>query len=164
VILTSNLGSDAYQLGQRLRSDGGVPLLTPPPSSEQVHERVMDAVREHFRPELLNRIDDIVIFRALGLDQISRIVSIQLVGLRKRLAERKMSLDLTPAGQELLAREGYDPVYGARPLKRTIQREIVQPLALRLLKGDFRDGDTIVVDGEGGKIAFTRAEVGSATA
>ncbi len=164
VIMTSNLGGDAYQLGQRLRSEGGVPLLTPPPSDEQVRERVMDSVREHFRPELLNRIDEIVIFRALGLDQIGRIVSIQLIGLRKRLAERKISLELTPAGQDLLAREGYDPVYGARPLKRTIQKEIVQPLAMRLLKGEFRDGDTIVVDADGGQITFKRAEVASPTA
>ena len=117
VIMTSNLGSDAYQLGQRYRSEGGVPVLSTPPSDEQVRERVMDAVREHFRPELLNRIDEIVIFRSLGMEQISQIVTIQLGGLRKRLAERKITLDLTPAAQELLAREGYDPVYGARPLK-----------------------------------------------
>ena len=164
VIMTSNLGSDAYQLGQRARTEGGVPLLSPPPSAEQVRERVMEAVREHFRPELLNRIDEIVIFHALGMEQISQIVQIQLIGLRKRLAERKMSLELSPAGQELLAREGFDPVYGARPLKRTIQKEIVQPLALRLLKGDFHDGDTILVDADNGQIVFKRAEVASQTA
>ena len=121
----------------------------------------MEAVREHFRPELLNRIDEVVIFHALGLEQISSIVTVQLAGLRKRLAERKITLELTPAGQELLAREGFDPVYGARPLKRTIQKEIVQPLAMSLLRGDFRDGDTIVADAEGGKLAFRRAEVTS---
>jgi ATP-dependent Clp protease ATP-binding subunit ClpB len=163
VIMTSNLGSDAYQLGQRFRSDGGVPVLSTPPSGEQVRERVMDAVREHFRPELLNRIDEIVIFRSLGIEQISQIVTIQLGGLRKRLAERKISLELTPAAQELLAREGYDPVYGARPLKRTIQKEIVQPLAMALLRGDFRDGDTIVADAEGTSLAFRRAEATAPT-
>jgi ATP-dependent Clp protease ATP-binding subunit ClpB len=161
VIMTSNLGSDAYQLGQRFRSEGGVPVLSTPPSSEQVRERVMEAVREHFRPELLNRIDEVVIFGALGLEQINEIVTIQLVGLRKRLAERKITLELTQSGQELLAREGFDPVYGARPLKRTIQKEIVQPLAMSLLRGDFRDGDTIVADAEGSKLAFRRAEVTS---
>ena len=164
VIMTSNLGSDAYQLGQRYRTDGGVPVLSAPPSAEQVRERVMDAVREHFRPELLNRIDEVVIFRSLGLEQISAIVTIQLGGLRKRLAERKISLELTPAAQELLAREGYDPVYGARPLKRTIQKEIVQPLAMALLRGEFRDGDTIVADAEGTSLAFRRAEATAPTA
>jgi ATP-dependent Clp protease ATP-binding subunit ClpB len=164
VIMTSNLGSDAYQLGQRFRSEGGVPVLAAPPSGEQVRERVMDAVREHFRPELLNRIDEVVIFRSLGLEQISEIVTIQLGGLRKRLAERKISLELTPAAQELLAREGYDPIYGARPLKRTIQKEIVQPLAMALLRGDFRDGDTIVADAEGNALAFRRAEATAPTA
>jgi ATP-dependent Clp protease ATP-binding subunit ClpB len=118
----------------------------------------MDAVREHFRPELLNRIDEVVIFRPLGMEQISNIVTIQLGSLRKRLAERKITLELTPAGQELLAREGYDPVYGARPLKRTIQKTIVQPLAMALLRGDFHDGDTIVADAEGSALAFRRAE------
>src|ERR1043166_3574072 len=93
-----------------------------------------------------------------------RVVAIQLGGLRKRLSERKIKLELTPSGQELLAREGYDPVYGARPLKRTIQKEIVQPLAMALLRGDFRDGDTIVADAAGGQIAFRRAEVASQTA
>jgi ATP-dependent Clp protease ATP-binding subunit ClpB len=164
VIMTSNLGSDAYQLANRLRSDGGVPILSTPPSAEQVRERVMDAVREHFRPELLNRIDEVVIFRALGMEQISSIVNIQLGGLRKRLAERKISLELTPAAQELLAREGYDPVYGARPLKRTIQKEIVQPLAMALLRGDFRDGDAILADAEGNKLAFRHAPIPSPTA
>jgi len=164
VIMTSNLGSDAYQLGQRYRSEGGVPVLTTPPSDEQVRERVMEAVREHFRPELLNRIDEIVIFRPLGMEQIGQIVTIQLGGLRKRLAERKITLDLTTAAQELLAREGYDPVYGARPLKRTIQKEIVQPLAMALLRGDFRDGDTIVADAQGTSLAFRRAEATAPTA
>ena len=97
----------------------------------------MDAVREHFRPELLNRIDEIVIFHALGPEQIKQIVDIQLRGLRERLAERKIELELTRCGQGVLAVEGFDPVYGARPLKRAIQKKIVQPLAMRLLRGDF---------------------------
>jgi ATP-dependent Clp protease ATP-binding subunit ClpB len=144
VIMTSNLGSQWI-------TERGL-------SWESIRERVMAAVREHFRPELLNRIDEVVIFRPLGLEQITRIVDIQLRGLRKRLAERKIELELTPAATELLAREGFDPVYGARPLKRTIQKEIVQPLAMRLLQGDFHDGDTIVVEARAGQIEFRRAE------
>ena len=122
----------------------------------------MEAVRAHFRPELLNRIDDIVIFQALGLAEIKEIVEIQLRGLRVRLAERKIDLELTEAAREQLAREGFDPVYGARPLKRAIQREIVQPLAMRLLRADFRDGDTVVLDARDGKLDFRRAEAGVA--
>jgi ATP-dependent Clp protease ATP-binding subunit ClpB len=145
VIMTSNLGSQWIV-------ERGL-------SADEIRERVMDAVRTHFRPELINRIDEIVIFGALGLEQIQRIVEIQLGGLRKRLAERKMSLELTPAAEQELARAGFDPVYGARPLKRTIQKELVQPLAVRLLAGTFADGDTIVVDtSPGGRLTFKAAE------
>jgi ATP-dependent Clp protease ATP-binding subunit ClpB len=132
VIMTSNLGSQWIH-------ERGL-------SEDEIRERVMEAVRTHFRPELLNRIDEVVIFHALGLEQIQRIVEIQLGGLRKRLAERKMSLELTPAAERELARVGFDPVYGARPLKRSIQKELVQPLAMRLLQGEFADGETILVD------------------
>jgi ATP-dependent Clp protease ATP-binding subunit ClpB len=145
VIMTSNLGSQWI-------TERGL-------SWEQIKDRVMGAVREHFRPELLNRIDEIVIFRPLGLEQIKSIVEIQLGGLRKRLAERKIDLELTEPAKELLAREGFDPVYGARPLKRTIQKEIVQPLAVKLLQGEFHDGDTIEVGLEDGHLAFRRQEV-----
>jgi ATP-dependent Clp protease ATP-binding subunit ClpB len=144
VIMTSNLGSQWI-------TEAGL-------SWEQISTRVMEAVRAHFRPELLNRIDEVVIFRPLGLEQITAIVEIQLGGLRKRLAERKISLELTDPAKELLAREGFDPIYGARPLKRTIQKEIVQPLAMKLLQGTFHDGDTIVVEVADGKLAFRRQE------
>ncbi|HZU04641.1 MAG TPA: ATP-dependent chaperone ClpB [Chloroflexota bacterium] len=144
VIMTSNLGSQW--------------ITEPGLSWEEIKARVMEAVRLHFRPELLNRIDEIVIFRPLGLEQILEIVDIQLRGLRARLAERKIALELTPAAKEFLAREGFDPIYGARPLKRTIQKEIVQPLASRLLQGEFRDGDTIVVDVADGQLTFRRRE------
>jgi len=142
VIMTSNLGSQWI-------TEQGL-------SWEDIQRRVMEAVQTHFRPELINRIDDIVIFRPLGLEEIKQIVDIQLNGLRRRLAERKITLELTPAAKELLAREGFDPVYGARPLKRAIQREIVQPLAVQLLRGDFKDGDIIVADVHDGRIAFRR--------
>src|SRR5262249_26292232 len=113
----------------------------------------------HFRPELLNRIDDIVIFRPLGQAEISKIAEIQLGGLRKRLADRKIEIELTPAAKEHLAREGVDPIYGARPLKRTIQREIIQPLAMQLVRGDFNDGDMILIDAADGEIRFQRAHL-----
>jgi len=145
VIMTSNLGSQWI-------TERGL-------SWETIGDRVMEAVREHFRPELLNRIDDIIIFRQLGLEQIKQIVEIQLQGLRARLAERKIALELTPAAAELLSREGFDPIYGARPLKRTIQRAIVQPLAMRLLQGQFHDGDTVLLDAEDGRLAFRAKEV-----
>ena len=145
VIMTSNLGSQW--------------ITEPGLSEDEIRERVMDAVRSHFRPELLNRIDEIVIFHALGLQQIQRIVEIQLRGLRTRLDERKMSLELTPAAEQELARAGFDPAYGARPLKRVIQKELVQPLAIRLLQGVFADGDTIVVDtAEDGRLMFKAAD------
>jgi ATP-dependent Clp protease ATP-binding subunit ClpB len=144
VIMTSNLGSQWI-------NERGL-------SEDEIRERVMDAVRTHFRPELVNRIDEIVIFHALGLEQIERIVEIQLRGLRKRLEERKMSLELTPAAAQEIARAGFDPVYGARPLKRTIQKDLVQPLAMRLLQAQFVDGDHIVVDlAPDGSLTFAKA-------
>jgi ATP-dependent Clp protease ATP-binding subunit ClpB len=126
---------------------------------EEIKERVMAAVRSHFRPELLNRIDEVIIYRPLGLQQIKEIVDIQLRGLRSRLSERAITLELTPAAKELLAREGFDPVYGARPLRRAIQKEIVQPLAMRLLQGQFEDKCTILVDAQDGEFSFRQQEV-----
>jgi ATP-dependent Clp protease ATP-binding subunit ClpB len=150
VIMTSNLGSQWI-------NERGL-------GWEDIRNRVIEVVRTHFRPELLNRIDEIVVFRPLALEQIQKIVEIQLRALRKRLAERQITLDLTPAALEFLAREGFDPIYGARPLKRAIQKEIIQPLALRLLQGDFRDGDTIVVDVAASRLTFGRREAAVAGA
>ncbi|HEX9414997.1 MAG TPA: type VI secretion system ATPase TssH, partial [Ktedonobacterales bacterium] len=104
--------------------------------------------------ELLNRIDEVVVFQPLGLEQITRIVEIQLRDLRERLQERKITLSLTPAAKERLAQEGFDPVYGARPLRRAIQQRIVQPLALKLLQREFHDGDEIVADVDGDQFVF----------
>jgi ATP-dependent Clp protease ATP-binding subunit ClpB len=144
VIMTSNLGSQ-WIVDREL-------------SWEEIQALVMDAVRGYFRPELLNRIDEIVIFKPLGMEQIQQIVDIQLHTLRERLAERNIVLELTPAAKEVLAREGFDPIYGARPLRRVIQREIVQPLAVRLLRGDFQEGDAVVVDARDGRLEFERSE------
>ena len=140
IIMTSNLGSQY--------------IIEPGLTSEQIEQRVMAAVRESFRPELLNRIDEVVIFAPLGREQITQIVEIQLRDLRQRLAERNISVELTSAAKERLADIGFDPVYGARPLRRAIQQRIVHPLAVRLLAGDFHDGDTITVDAEGDQFTF----------
>ena len=130
VIMTSNLGSELQLDPHRARG------ASRRRRDEQVRERVMDAVREHFRPELLNRIDEVVIFHALGLEQIKRDRRrSSCAGCASGWPSARSTLELTPAAKELLAREGFDPVYGARPLKRTIQKEIVQPLAMRAAAG-----------------------------
>jgi ATP-dependent Clp protease ATP-binding subunit ClpB len=120
--------------------------------------RSAEAMREHFRPEFLNRIDEIVEFRPLSRDQLGEIVELQLERLRERLAERGLALELTAAAKEALAEAGWDPTYGARPLKRAIQRLLENPLALRLLEGDFGEGDAIRVDAQNGDLVFTKAE------
>ena len=120
--------------------------------------RDLDALRGHFRPEFINRIDDIVFFHALDRDHIKQIVDIQLRGLLKRLADRKIHITLSDAAKDFLVREGYDPVYGARPLKRALQRLLLDPLALRVLDGEFRDGDTVVVDLAADKISFAKGQ------
>jgi ATP-dependent Clp protease ATP-binding subunit ClpB len=119
--------------------------------------RSAEALREYFRPEFLNRIDEIVEFRALSREQLGEIVDLQLERLRERLAERELALELTDAAKEALAEAGWDPTYGARPLKRAIQRLLENPLALRLLEGDFAAGDTILVDAQHGDLVFQRA-------
>jgi ATP-dependent Clp protease ATP-binding subunit ClpB len=120
--------------------------------------RDLDALRGHFRPEFINRIDDIVFFHALDRDHIKQIVDIQLKGLLKRLADRKIHITLSDAAKDFLVREGYDPVYGARPLKRALQRLLLDPLALRVLDGEFRDGDTVVADLAADKISFVKGQ------
>jgi ATP-dependent Clp protease ATP-binding subunit ClpB len=121
--------------------------------------RSADALRDVFRPEFLNRIDEIVEFQPLTRDQLGNIVELQLARLRGRLAERGIALDLTDAAKEVVAEAGWDPAYGARPLKRALQRLVENPLALRLLEGDFSDGDTIRVDAHGDELVFAQAGV-----
>jgi ATP-dependent Clp protease ATP-binding subunit ClpB len=142
VIMTSNLGSQ-YLVGDL---------------SEGVRRQVMEALRDHFRPEFLNRIDEIIFFHSLTREHLKRIIDIQIAGLTKRLAERKITVVLTGAAKEQLVREGYDPAYGARPLKRTIQRKVLDPLALRVLQGDFGDGDSVVIDARGESLTFEKRE------
>ena len=148
VIMTSNLGS------QYLAEHSGRPGEA---VDAEARDRIMEALRVHFRPEFLNRVDEIIIFHALGREHLARIVDIQLQRLALRLEARKIRLELTDKARKLLVEEGYDPVYGARPLKRTIQRKLLDPLALEMLQGAFADGDTIRVEAAGGDLAFVKA-------
>ena len=146
LIMTSNVGSEAIQAFA-----GG--------DHEQMRESAMEALRRQFKPEFLNRIDEVVIFHALDQEQIKGILEIQLRHLRKLLADRNLTLDLSPAAKDHLARQGYDPAYGARPLKRTIQRELQNPLATAILGGRFAEGDTIFADvDDKGQLVFGGAE------
>jgi len=140
VIMTSNLGSTIFQ-------DASIPL-------EKRREAIVDDVRGFFRPEFVNRIDEIVVFEPLGPEQIREIVDIQVGLLAQRLSERSLTLELSDAARDLLASKGYEPAFGARPLKRLIQREVQDPLAMKLLSGEIREGDTVVVDAEGDALAF----------
>ncbi len=142
VIMTSNLGSHIFREYER---------------PEKVRPLLMQELRNTLRPEFLNRIDDVVIFAPLGRDEIARIVDIQLGHLRRRLAARRIELEVTDGARALLGREGYDPTFGARPLKRTIQRLVQDPLSLKLLQRELADGDTVTVDAEGDAIVFRRA-------
>ena len=120
--------------------------------------RVTELMQATFKPEFLNRVDEVIIFHRLSLEHIKGIVDIQLELLRRRLAERDINLELTPAAKIYLAQQGYDPAYGARPLKRLIQKEIQDQVALALLKGEFRDGDTITVDAPNLGLEFTASD------
>ena len=140
VIMTSNLGSQ-FIAEESVRHEGRSIELP-----EGVRRQVTEALRQHFRPEFLNRVDEIIFFHALGLEQMAGIVDIQMQGLLRRLADRKIRLRLSDSAKAFLVRDGYEPAYGARPLKRSLQRRVLDPLALRVLEGEFQDGDGILVD------------------
>ncbi|MCA0393440.1 MAG: ATP-dependent chaperone ClpB [Proteobacteria bacterium] len=148
IVMTSNLGS--HQI-QELSGDDS------PEAYTQIKAAVMGVVQAHFRPEFINRLDDIVVFHPLDKKQIKSIARIQLRGLEKRLAERGLKLEVSDKAFDLLGNVGFDPVYGARPLKRAIQQQLENPLASRILGGEFGSGDTVKVDAQGGHLAFTRA-------
>jgi ATP-dependent Clp protease ATP-binding subunit ClpB len=143
LIMTSNLGSHVIQemAGQDF---------------DRVRDKVMEVLREHFRPEFLNRIDEVIVFKSLTQDQLTAIVDIQLKSLEKRLADRRVTLVVADAAKKLLAQKGWDPVYGARPLKRAIQRLVQDPLAMMLLEGKFGEGDTIQVNAKDGAFVFNK--------
>jgi ATP-dependent Clp protease ATP-binding subunit ClpB len=145
VIMTSNIGGHWFEeLG--------------PEKETEVRNLIMEALKTNFRPEFLNRVDEVTIFHSLTREDIGKIVEIQLGKLRERLADRHIEIELTDAARELVVAEGFDPTYGARPLKRTIQRRILDPLALKILDGAFADGDKIIVDDQSGEIVFKRAD------
>ncbi len=141
IIMTSNIGS------QWIQEFSGT-------DSEQMRNKVMDVLKAQFRPEFLNRLDDIIFFNVLTAENIKKIVDIQLSYLKQRLADRSINLDITDAVRNEISAEGFDPVYGARPLKRTIQRRIQNPLAIKILDGEFSDGDSIMVDMVDGNMVF----------
>ncbi|HEU5321598.1 MAG TPA: AAA family ATPase, partial [Methylomirabilota bacterium] len=141
VIMTSNRGSHLFRDYER---------------PDKVRPLLMQELRATLRPEFLNRIDEVVIFTSLGREELGRIVDIQLAHLRRRLEARSLRLEVTDAAEALLAREGYDPTFGARPLKRTIQRLVQDPLALKVLEREFAEGDTVVVDAEDDRVVFRR--------
>ncbi len=141
LIMTSNVGSHWLQ-----ELDNG--------NSEEIRGRVMEALRAQFRPEFLNRVDEIIVFNKLGIEEIKQIVDIQMRRLRERLSAKKVDIDLTPEAREMLAEIGFDPVYGARPIKRAIQQRILDPLAMKVLEGEFSAGDAIQVGVEDGEFAF----------
>jgi ATP-dependent Clp protease ATP-binding subunit ClpB len=147
IIMTSNLGSE-YLAGL---ADGD--------DVEEARPAVMDVVRRHFRPEFLNRIDEIILFKRLGRSEMDDIVRIQLQRVEKLLADRRMAISLEPGALHWLAERGYDPVYGARPLKRVIQKELVDPIAKKLLAGELEDGGVIEVASTGDGLAIGRAKV-----
>ena len=136
IIMTSNIGS-TYLLAESMGSEKAF---------EKASDQVLDALRGHFRPEFLNRVDDIIIFRPLGKEQLVKIVDLRLEDLRRLLADRKISIELTDPAKELLFTEGYDPAFGARPLKRSIQKLVQDPLAMKILDGEVLHGDHIIVD------------------
>ena len=141
IILTSNLGSQ-YLVD-----------LKEGETVEKVEPQVMDVVRSHFRPEFLNRLDEIILFHRLGAEHMGGIVDIQVARVQKLLADRKVTLDLTDSAKAWLGRVGYDPVYGARPLKRAVQKYLQDPLADMILKGEVPDRSTVKVDeGDGGLV------------
>lgn len=145
IIMTSNIGS-TYIL-EHTGEDQAV-----------IEAQVTNALRQHFRPEFLNRVDDIIIFRPLGKPEIEHIIDLQLKRLENLLADRKLTFELTPSAREVLATEGYDPAFGARPLKRAIQRLLQNPLALAVLEGKFSEGDHIIVDRDPkGELTFRKA-------
>ena len=147
IIMTSNIGS---QLILELRG-------ADERSYQRMREQVLDALRRHFRPEFLNRVDDIVVFRALTEAELAKIVEIQLEGLRRRLADRRITLEMAEAARNYLARVGYDPVFGARPLKRAIQREVETPIARLIVAGKLRDGGTVRADVVGDQLRVEAA-------
>src|SRR5258707_3590331 len=151
IIMTSNIGSE------RILEFSG---KTDTAAYDLMKEAVLTEMRHHFRPEFLNRVDEIVVFHSLTEAELKKILDIQLQRLRGRLADRNIKIELTPEAATALAREGYDPVYGARPLKRAIQKELETPIGRRLLAGEIHDGEKVIVDWKNGEFIFSTKTAG----
>ena len=149
IIMTSNIGSPIIQ--EFYGSD-----KVDAKGQAEMESRVRNELKDHFRPEFLNRLDDIIIFHSLSKDQISSIVEVQLHRLEKRLSQQNLTLELDKSAREILGTEGYDPQFGARPLKRAIQDLILDPLSMKLLDGEFKTGDKIVITGKAGELHFKK--------
>ena len=150
IVMTSNIGTGMVE-----RTPIGFSVHARDKQTEDTRKKLLDALKNAFRPEFLNRVDDIIVFNALTREHLARIVDIQLANVNKLLHDRKLRLEVTPAAKELIISEGYDPQYGARPMRRAIQRLIQDPLSLKLLNGDFREGETILADAREGSLEFT---------
>jgi ATP-dependent Clp protease ATP-binding subunit ClpA len=151
--MTSNVGTGMVE-----RNTIGFSVHARDQRTADTRKRLLDALRQQFRPEFLNRIDDIIVFNQLTREHLGQIVDIQLGNVMKLMRERKMKLEVTTAAKDLIIAEGYDPQYGARPMRRAIQRLIQDPLALKLISGDFREGETIIADAApDGSVTFNAA-------
>ncbi|MGB7769223.1 MAG: ATP-dependent chaperone ClpB [Verrucomicrobiia bacterium] len=158
VIMTSNLGSHIIQdyfekVGSSRRDDRTAERAVP---TREMEDKVRAELKQHFRPEFLNRVDDVVIFQSLDEEELAKIVEIQIARLEKRLAQQNLTLDVDDRAKKLLAKEGYDPQFGARPLKRAVQEHLLNPLSMKLLEGDFKPGDRIKVSTSDGELVFQR--------
>ncbi|MER3475538.1 MAG: ATP-dependent chaperone ClpB, partial [Leptolyngbya sp. ERB_1_2] len=148
IVMTSNIGSEHI-----------LDVAGDDARYEEMQKRVMVALRKHFRPEFLNRIDDTILFHSLSRAELGEIVGLQIQRIQALLSDQKITLELSPAAQKYVADVGYDPTYGARPLKRAIQRELQNPIATKLLENAFGEGDTIVIDLVDGKLKFGKKEL-----
>ena len=144
VIMTSNIGSS--ELIENMNQEGYIP--------EEVKEKVTGELKNYFRPEFLNRVDDIIVFSALTLEQVKKIIDLAFKGIEKRLADREMKLSMTDAAKELIAKESYDPQYGARPIKRYLQKHVENELASMIIRGDLLDGGSVTIDSDGTNLTF----------
>jgi ATP-dependent Clp protease ATP-binding subunit ClpB len=153
IVMTSNIGTGMVE-----KNSIGFSALARDKGGEENRKRLMEALRAAFRPEFLNRIDDIIVFNTLTREHLSRIVDMLLANVAGRLKERKLTLEVAAAAKDLIISEGFDPQYGARPMKRAIQRLVADPLALKVLNGDFAEGDTVLVDAQqgSGQLEFTK--------
>ena len=151
LIMTSNIGANLIaELSKNIKEDNREEIY------KEMRDEVLKLLRQALRPEFLNRIDELIVFRSLSFEEINKIVLLQFSEIEKRLLEQELEMTLTAKAQEFLARQGYEPSFGARPLKRVMQRYVSQPLANEILKGKFREGDKIKVDLKGEEIIFSR--------